>query len=67
MEYDIDLDNSLIQVNIDNGKEVIEHDLSDYKESNTEEEEVNPPGFPIVGFPKIIDGELHVKLIRWYQ
>jgi len=66
-EFDNDLENLVIRVIINDGEEVIEHDLSDYKEPENDEEEMNPPGFPIVGFPKYVDGELHVKLIRWYQ
>lgn len=64
--YDNDLENDIVMAFV-NG-EVIKHDLSNYERPTAEEEDnVEPPGFPIVGYPQRIDGELHVTLVRWYS
>lgn len=64
LEYDNDLENGIIKAVINDGEDIIEHDLSNYKPDDHDES--NPPGFPIAGLPKLVDGELHVTLIRWY-
>ncbi|MEC5422402.1 hypothetical protein QGM71_02715 [Virgibacillus sp. C22-A2] len=70
--YDNDLENEIIRVQITtmdgDELETIEHDLSNYVPPESEEmAEDPPPSFPIAGYPKRIDGVLHVTLIKWYR
>lgn len=64
MDYDNDTENNIVKVMVDG--ELITHDLNGYQQSD-DPEHPNLPGFPIVGEPKYVDGELHVKLIQWYR